>query len=63
MSNYMIGEIFDGNVSLKVRGQKPLKWENPSMRELEAICEEVANKINRGIKVDEFEFRRNLKTQ
>ena len=58
----MINEIYDGSVVLKVRGFAPLRWDYPTRRELAMILEDVQDQIRKGVQVDEFEFRRNLRT-
>ena len=56
-----MNDIYDGQVTLKVRGIQPLRWEYPTSRELVAILEDVEDKIKKGVEVDEFEFRKYLR--
>lgn len=56
----MSASVFDGKVTLKIKGEKMRVWELPTERELHAIAEFVADSIGRGIKVEHFEIQRNL---
>lgn len=56
----MSTSVFDGKVTLKIKGEQMRVWELPTERELHAITEFVADAIGRGIKVEHFEIQRSL---
>lgn len=56
----MSTDVFDGKVTLHIKGEQMRTWEYPTDRELHAITEFVADAIGRGIKVEHFEIQRSL---
>ena len=57
----MSNEVFDGKVTLKMKGKKQIVWEYPNENELQAIAEFVADSLKNGVKVEHFEIQRMLK--
>lgn len=56
----MLMNVFDGKVTLHVKGEQMRTWEYPTERELHAIAEFVADAIGRGVKIEHFEIQRSL---
>lgn len=57
----MNNEVFDGKVTLKLKGKKQIIWEYPTESELQAIAEFVSDSLKNGVKVEHFEIQRMLK--
>lgn len=57
----MGSEIYDGKVTLKIKGQKQIQWEYPTEQELQTIADFVAEALRSGSKIEHFEIERFLK--
>jgi len=61
MSNYMVNEIFDGDVKFKFTGCEQRIAHEVTYRELVMILEMLKSQIENGLRIDSIEIKRNLR--